>query len=970
MKNNQNERDHAYGELLRKNIEPNNNNIKKYRLWQESKERCIYSGDSIGFEDIFYHEGICEIDHIVPKTPKDSRFINLILCKREKNQEKGKHTPYQVWGKTEKWEAIKALAKKNLPYPKYLQLVSEKAPKEDTSLLQKDLDTTGYITKAATTYLGKISKNIHTPKGSTTALLRKKWKLDNLLSPTITMPAHLIQEQKEEAIAITLLRDGNNGDDKNKKSKNKGIYYVAYRQAPLTSVQHNLIPQKTIVDAILYQPPIPTIPLEEIKKKQKSLKKEEKEAKKDKLTHLAWEEEDKNLKEEIESINKEEAAYYSALAKEGASIEAELKKRYAKEKKNKQKDGKLKVIECQVIEKDGTYIAIENNKKNSLNLTERTISSSFKIAKEGTYYLAYTKERMVDIMLYKALTSTSLEGENVAIEDSIQEQATPKGTIEAAFKARNLTFEVIECQVTKKDGSYIAIENNKENSLNPTERTIPSSFNIAEEGTYYLAYAKEKMVDAMLYESPTSTSIEELNATIEDLVQEQVTLENQKEEAIAEKNKALKKDLEQQCKEVKKDITALKKQIKVLEKSRKEAKKVLEKALKDRNSNLEVIRCQVIEKDDGTYLAIPQEAKNRTDHRHHIVDALVIATTTLSQQQQYNRASGQGKDYKDLEKIFFTPPWENFKKDVRNVLKEVFVSIKQNNKALTLASKKARVPIYPDLFNADPSKKQPYKVKTLPAKGLTAHGQLHNDTLYGKYTNNKGETVYHHRKSITKGNVKKIVDKTIREKAVNFLAQRSEKEIKTNLFLPNKRDGGEDVPIKKVRIFENKSKMVALYGKNRNSYVDPCSNHIAAIYKQSDGSWKHRAYSLLEIVQRKKDRKPLVPKKYEETDGKLCLTLYKQDLVLLDAPSFDKKNPDYALLSPFLYRLQIISQTIKDNGEREPVKYVFRHHLAATIDINLEEINLSGKNFKVANPIKVKVDMLGKIVQIIDPTAL
>ncbi len=96
--------------------------------------------------------------------------------------------------------------------------------------------------------------------------------------------------------------------------------------------------------------------------------------------------------------------------------------------------------------------------------------------------------------------------------------------------------------------------------------------------------------------------------------------------------------------------------------------------------------------------------KNRLDHRHHAIDAAVVAVTTRSLMQQIAHAAGRAED-KDLDRLFedLPQPWDGFREELGERLSAVTVSHKPDH------GRKGR-----------------------PAKNrdVTA-GRLHNDTAYG-----------------------------------------------------------------------------------------------------------------------------------------------------------------------------------------------------------------------------------------------
>ena len=84
------------------------NDLLKYKLWQEQKEFCGYSMKKIKLEDLFSNN-IVQIDHILPysRTYNDN-YLNKTLVYTKYNQDKGNKTPYEWFGKTDKWQEYEA----------------------------------------------------------------------------------------------------------------------------------------------------------------------------------------------------------------------------------------------------------------------------------------------------------------------------------------------------------------------------------------------------------------------------------------------------------------------------------------------------------------------------------------------------------------------------------------------------------------------------------------------------------------------------------------------------------------------------------------------------------------------------------------------------------------------------------------------------------------------------------------------
>lgn len=109
---------------------------------------------------------------------------------------------------------------------------------------------------------------------------------------------------------------------------------------------------------------------------------------------------------------------------------------------------------------------------------------------------------------------------------------------------------------------------------------------------------------------------------------------------------------------------------------------------------------------DHNYVENPHSGapKNRLDHRHHAIDAAVVAATDRGLLNAISRAAGRAED-QNLDKLFvdLPKPWETFREDLRDSLARVVVSHK-----------------------ADHGR------KGVPSKGHdTTAARLHNDTAYG-----------------------------------------------------------------------------------------------------------------------------------------------------------------------------------------------------------------------------------------------
>lgn len=175
------ERAAAAEELTTLGIIPNNDAITLYRLWKDQKETCIYSGKTIGINQLF--GGDIDIDHIYPfSRSADNSYTNKVVCFANTNRDKLNRTPYEWLAKSdpEQFESILQRAKK-LPRGKYKRFISKEIPE---GFVNRDLNDTAWMARAARQYLARLlPKRHHTLgiKGAHTSTLRNQWELHSLI---------------------------------------------------------------------------------------------------------------------------------------------------------------------------------------------------------------------------------------------------------------------------------------------------------------------------------------------------------------------------------------------------------------------------------------------------------------------------------------------------------------------------------------------------------------------------------------------------------------------------------------------------------------------------------------------------------------------------------------------------------------------------------------------------------------------
>jgi CRISPR-associated endonuclease Csn1 len=352
------------------------------------------------------------------------------------------------------------------------------------------------------------------------------------------------------------------------------------------------------------------------------------------------------------------------------------------------------------------------------------------------------------------------------------------------------------------------------------------------------------------------------------------------------------------------------------------------------------------------------DSKSREDHRHHAIDALVMAcgkTSYLQELSRWNRYDRR-PELKN-----FPLPWEGFNFEAEKAVEKILISHKRIANDITVRTHKCEK-----------------NGKTHTNVGVAARGQLHKETVFGKRDFN-GEEAFHVRKAIdsltTLKQIEKVVDESIRTlilKRIQELGGFVKEKVPANtffivdenglkkpqIFLPNK--NGAPVPISKVRMKENFSGAEKLK-ENVNQWVNPRNNHHVLIYIDEKDNLKEEVVSFWTVVERKRTGEPVY--KLPFGGKEIVTTLHINDMFLLglNEDEINWEDLDYDLLKVHLFRVQSLSSKY----------YEFRQSINANSQNKVspfyEQIRGfgSGKTgWDSFNPIKVNVSVSGKIQKV------
>ncbi|RLD55364.1 MAG: CRISPR-associated protein Csn1, partial [Bacteroidetes bacterium] len=408
--------------------------------------------------------------------------------------------------------------------------------------------------------------------------------------------------------------------------------------------------------------------------------------------------------------------------------------------------------------------------------------------------------------------------------------------------------------------------------------------------------------------------------------------------------------------------------------------------------------------------------KKRIDHRHHALDAIVIALTTRKHIQYLNSLNNEKEKY-DLQPSLliknkeghytkhFQQPWSSFPADVKNSLDNIIVSFKQNLRVINKATNSYQKWVKDE--NGE------YKKKLVKQEGQNwaIRKPMHKETVSGKISFNapKGKIATAVRTSLSdiknRKHLEKITDKGIVKILENHLKNYIDdkgKEDFENAFSPigieelNKNiiqlnDGKKHHPIYKVRLFEVGSKFAL--SENENSpkskkYVEAAkgTNLFFAVYETTDKNGnKKRVFDTIplnlviehqkQMANLPKEQRTAVP--VDKSKGNLLFTLSPNDLVYVPTNeeleninnidfsnlSVEQKNRVFVVNDFTGVTCYFTPNTIATEIANHEVDFSWNEKKKKVTGFNTKTAVFQKKSIK-DRCIKLKVNRLGQIVKV------
>jgi len=308
--------------------------------------------------------------------------------------------------------------------------------------------------------------------------------------------------------------------------------------------------------------------------------------------------------------------------------------------------------------------------------------------------------------------------------------------------------------------------------------------------------------------------------------------------------------------------------------------------------------------------------KDRSDHRHHAIDALVVALTDQSRLQQLARIQREGGTETTGEVL--PEPWPTFRQSVIDAVAQINVSHRVQRRVSGALHKE------------------------------TIYGPVREKTVRGELVQRDGEFVV--RKPLESLTLAMIED--IRDTAIRDLVVRRLKDRHIEFGRGSKGSIGKDVwqpqlampsgiPVKKVRIIKRDDTIQSIRGGT--AYVKPGSIHHLCIFEWAEkGKRKRDAIFVtrLEAINRIKRKEPIIQRIHpQRPDARFVMSLSPGEMVL--AKFKDK---------------EILATLVTSVSTEKKMRFVAHTDARKSTDVNPFRASIGTFSGK-----KVTVDPLGRI---------
>lgn len=431
------------------------------------------------------------------------------------------------------------------------------------------------------------------------------------------------------------------------------------------------------------------------------------------------------------------------------------------------------------------------------------------------------------------------------------------------------------------------------------------------------------------------------------------------------------------------------------------------------------------EKINAFRIQVPKELernfnKKRIDHRHHALDALVVACTTRDHINYITSLNTSRNNHKLVSKLRTTKiitdnkgkqrtvakeylkPWEGFTADAKTSLEKVIVSFKKNNRVINKTQNKTLQ------WSEENGKLKKKLVKQEKGQNWAIRKSIHTDTVYGKINMDvpKGKTATATRVSLadikTRKRLESITDISIQNILNNHLKNYQDDNGKENFELAFNQNGVEELnkniqnlnngkkhqPIKKVRLYEIGVKFsIGETGQKATKFVEAAKGtnlYFNVYWNELKQKRAFETVPLNEVIAHQKQVAHLPKNERREvpvdhTKGKFLFSLSPNDLVYvpnkeeidnpqiieLDNLNYNQTKRVYKMISTTQGKLQCRPHSYAAFLDNKEVGTSNKSERALQFYETDDLIDDKGQPFMIKNICwKIDVNRLGKTLNI------
>ena len=301
------------------------------------------------------------------------------------------------------------------------------------------------------------------------------------------------------------------------------------------------------------------------------------------------------------------------------------------------------------------------------------------------------------------------------------------------------------------------------------------------------------------------------------------------------------------------------------------------------------------------------DLKNREDHRHHALDAIVIAACGPSLLQRISKELTFENKWREKacddgikRRIYrlkpiadtITPPWPTFAQDSADSLNAIWVSHRPNRKVsgplheetnygptetpgVLVRRKSISV-----LKDTELKKIRDPEVARAVTEYLKREKRLYRSDIGGKSFKEELDALFSRHDSLVQSDIDLIDDKKIRDTLTAKLTKKNPLQDAElgKITLPS------GIPIKKARLLIANKTAIPLRARQPKELLIPGNTHHLAIFALGDGKFHFEPVTLLEASRRKRAKLPVVDKTPPEANpgAEFFMHLCSKDSILAE----------------------------------------------------------------------------------------